>query len=154
MVEFTTRSSSIIWAAQLVPRVPSRVEEREDKDGVRSEIFVVGMRVRIKIRTRSSELTTRSSSDWALRAPFCQQPRSPPLEKHIFCQRFWPPGVRFWDQIGPEIAPRRGLGGSREVSGGLSEPSWFRDPSWSPSWSSLGALLGSSWAILSHLDPP
>ena len=67
-----------------------------------------------------------------------------------------------WDKMGPEIAPRRGLGGSRERPGGLSEPSWpswaLLEPSWSqlgPSWSPLGAilgllgtLLGRSWALM------
>ena len=91
--------------------------------------------------------------------------------KTQFSQRFWPPGVRFRDKMGPKIAPRRGLGGSRERPGGLSEPSW---PSWAlleqswgqlgPSWSPLGAILGPlgallepAWALLeppwSHLGP-
>ena len=85
--------------------------------------------------------------------------------KTQFSQRFWPPGVRFRDKMGPEIAPRRGLGGSRERPGGLSEPSWpswaLLEPSWGqlgPSWSPLGAILGPLGALLEPawalLEPP
>ena len=70
-----------------------------------------------------------------------------------------------WDKMGPEIAPRRGLGGSRERPGGLSEPSWpswaLLEPSWcqlGPSWSPLGAILGPLGALLEPawalLEPP
>ena len=69
--------------------------------------------------------------------------------------------------MGPEITPRRGLGGSQERPGGLCEPSWPSSPllklSYSqlgPYWSPLGAimgllgtLLGRSWALMALKEP-
>merc|ERR1712115_229149 len=54
-------------------------------------------------------------------------------------------------EMGPEITPRRGLGGSQERPGGLCEPSWPSSPLLKPSYSHLGPSWGPLGAILGLL---
>ena len=67
-------------------------------------------------------------------------------------------------QIGPKIAPltvpggsqggpRRVTEGSWQAGGSWEGPEGVSEPSWGPSWSSLGALLGHYWAILTLPEP-
>merc|ERR1712115_649148 len=54
-------------------------------------------------------------------------------------------------EMGPEITPRRGLGGSQERPGGLCEPSWPSSPLLKPSYSHLGPSWGPLRAIFGRL---